>query len=47
MITIEGDNLIIPIIYSDEEKLIVDTTKMKEDFEEFMESMEEETDLES
>ena len=40
MIEIKGDSIIVPIIYSDEDHLFMDTDKIKEEFENFLTELE-------
>ena len=42
MAKIYKDNIIIPIVYADDEHLTLDTDKIRKDFEEFMRELEEE-----
>lgn len=42
MIEIIGDTISIPITYADEEHLMIDTDKIREEFENFMIELEEE-----
>jgi hypothetical protein len=42
MIYFQGDNVLIPIKYIDSEHLIVDTEKIREDFENFISDLEDE-----
>ena len=41
MAIIENNNIIIPIVYTDEDCLFMDTDKMREDFENLIAELEE------
>lgn len=42
MVELQGDSVLIPIRYADKEHLIVDTEKLREDFENFISDLEDE-----